>query len=101
MRLAWILLHRKPFDEALTLIREGIRRFAAHHGASHIFHETVTIAWVKLLATHDEASFEEFIAKNEHRLNLDLLHRFWTPALLESEAARMGWVPPDKKALPN
>ena len=100
LRLAWILLHRKPFDEALTLIREGIRRFAAHHGASHIFHETVTIAWVKLLATHDEASFDEFIARNEHRLNLSLLHRFWTPAVLDSQAARTGWVPPDKEALP-
>jgi hypothetical protein len=100
LRLAWILLHRTPFDEALLLIREGIQRFAAHHGASHIFHETTTIAWVKLLATHDETSFEEFIAKNEHRLNLDLLHRFWTPAVLDSEAARIGWVPPDKEALP-
>ena len=101
LRLAWILLHRKPFDEALLLIREGIQRFAAHYGASHIFHETITIAWVKLLATHDETSFEEFIAKNEHRLNLDLLHRFWTPAVLDSEAARTGWVPPDKQALPS
>jgi hypothetical protein len=66
----------------------------------HLFHETVTTAWVKLLSTHHEASFAEFIANNEHHLNLGLLHRFWTPAVLESEAARLGWVPPDKNALP-
>jgi len=100
LRFAWLMLHRKPFDEALTLIREGIQRFAAHHGASHIYHETLTTAWVKLLATHREASFEEFILSNERLLNLELLHRFWTPAVLESEAAKLGWVPPDKKALP-
>jgi hypothetical protein len=101
LRLVWILLHRKPFEEALTLVREGIQRFAAHYGAAHIYHETLTTAGVKLLATHDEASFEEFIANNEHRLNLGLLRRFWTPAVLDSEAAKRGWVPPDIQALPN
>jgi len=55
---------------------------------------------VKLLATHQEASFEDFITSNRHRLNLELLHRFWTPAILDSEAAKLGWIPPDKMALP-
>jgi len=99
LRFAWLLLHRKPFDEALTLVRQGIQRFAAHHGASHIYHETLTTAWVKLLATHQEATFEEFIVSNEHRLKRELLYRFWTPEVLDSEAAKSGWVPPDKKAL--
>ena len=100
LRLAWLLLHSRPFDEALALIREGLQRFAAHHGASQIYHETLTIAWVKLLATHQEKSFDEFLGNNGHRLNTGLLHRFWTPAALGSEAARSGWVPPDKEALP-
>jgi CDP-diacylglycerol--glycerol-3-phosphate 3-phosphatidyltransferase len=100
LRLAWLLLHRNPFEEAHTLVREGIRRYAAHLGVPHLYHETITIAWVKLLATHREASFAEFIAANEHRLNLDLLHRFWSPGVLDSAAARSGWVPPDKAVLP-
>jgi CDP-diacylglycerol--glycerol-3-phosphate 3-phosphatidyltransferase len=100
LRFAWLLLHSKPFDEALTLVREGLQRFAAHHGASHIYHETLTTAWVNLLATHREASFEEFIASNEDRLNRELLHRFWTPAVLDSEDAKLRWVPPDKRVLP-
>jgi len=100
LRFTWLLLHRKPFDEALTLVRQGIQRFAAHHGASQIYHETLTTAWVKLLATHQEATFEEFIVSNEHRLKRELLYRFWTPEVLDSEAAKSGWVPPDKKALP-
>ena len=101
LRLAWLLLHRKPFDEALSLVRESIQRYAVHLGVPQLYHETITTAWVKLLATHDEASFKEFIARNEHRLNLGLLHRFWTPAALESDAARLGWVPPDRAGLPN
>jgi len=100
LRLAWLLLHRNPFDQALNLVRDGIQRYAAHLGAPQLFHETITTAWMKLLATHDETSFDEFIARNEHRLNLGLLHRFWTPAALESEGARSGWVSPDRAALP-
>ena len=101
LRLAWLQLHRHQPDEALALISSGIRKFAEHHRVPHIFHETVTTAWVKLLATHREADFAEFISKNGHRLNGALLHRFWTPNLLDSEAARQGWVPPDRQALPH
>ena len=101
LRLGWIYLHRYPFTEALALVRAGIQKFAAHHNASHIFHETVTTAWMRLLSTHREESFGEFIRGNEHRLTLELLHRFWTPATLNSEAARTGWVSPDRNALPS
>jgi CDP-diacylglycerol--glycerol-3-phosphate 3-phosphatidyltransferase len=100
LRLAWLQLHRKPFGEALRLVQEGIRRYAAHHEVSHIYHETVTIAWVRLLATHREATFKQFITENEDRLNLDLLHRFWSPTALNSETARLNWLPPDKESLP-
>jgi len=101
LRLAWLQLHRQPFDDALTSVRDGIRKFAAHHGVPQLFHETITVAWVKLLATHHERSFAEFLTLNERRLNPGLLHRFWTAELLGSEAARHGWVPPDKRALPS
>jgi hypothetical protein len=100
LRLAWLLLHRKSFDEALTLIREGIKRYAAHQGAAQLYHETVTIAWVQLLATHDEPTFEVFLAINAQRLNINLLHQFWTPAVLESEAAKRDWMQPDRTPLP-
>jgi hypothetical protein len=100
LRFAWLQLHREPFDQALQLVRAGIRRYAAHHNVSHIYHETITTAWVKLLATHREADFGQFIAQHESRLNLALLHRFWTPGALASEAARLTWLPPDQAPLP-
>jgi hypothetical protein len=101
LRLAWLQLHRHGLEATLGLVREGIQRYAAHHGVSHIFHETVTTAWVRLLATHHEASFNEFIAANEDRLNLGLLYRFWTPEALDSESARRSWLPPDRAVLPH
>jgi hypothetical protein len=101
LRLGWIYLHRHPFPAALKLVRTGIQRYAAHYGVPRLFHNTITTACMWLLSTHDEVTFEEFIGDNEYRLNPGLLDRFWTPATLNSDAARLDWVPPDREALPN
>lgn len=100
LRLAWLHVHRSGLREALKLVREGIRHFAEHHGAGQLYHETITTAWVRLIATHHEATFDEFLRENDSRLTSALLHRFWTPELLASETARRRWVPPDRMSLP-
>jgi hypothetical protein len=100
LRLAWIHLHRRPFEEALRQVCAGVQGFAAHHNVPHFYHETITVAWMRLLATHHESTFEEFVAKNESRLGKDLLFRFWSPELLDTRAAREAWVPPDRHSLP-
>ncbi len=99
-RLAWLHVHRESLAEAEAQIRTGIRRYAAHLGADGKYHETITTAWVRLVATHREATFEEFLRNNEAKLNLSTLHRFWSPELLASERARQEWVSPDLQELP-
>ncbi|MDQ6706718.1 MAG: hypothetical protein M3Z85_12165, partial [Acidobacteriota bacterium] len=82
------------------LVSSGIKRFAERHGVAHIYHETVTIAWVRLISTHRESTFAEFLRVNEDWLNRELLHRFWSPELLGSDLAKREWVTPDRQALP-
>jgi CDP-diacylglycerol--glycerol-3-phosphate 3-phosphatidyltransferase len=96
LRLAWLLVHRHSFSEALREVRQSIMRLAVAFGAEGLYHETMTRAWVSLVATHDEATFVKFLEAHEQRLNLDLLHRFWSPELLNSDAARLSWVAPDR-----
>src|SRR4051794_7800342 len=86
-RFAWLALHSHGFHESVNIVREGIRRFATHHGLAHIYHETVTTAWVHLLASHHEQTFGEFIKEHECQLNLSLLYRFWSPHFLDSKDA--------------
>ena len=100
LRLVWLHLHQSSFDQALRQVRDTILAFAQQNGVPHRYHETITTAWVKLVATHHEPSFETFLTENEARLTKDLLHRFWTPALLESQGARDHWIAPDRNALP-
>jgi hypothetical protein len=100
LRLAWLELHSKPFPFALNSVRAKIHRFASHHAKAHIYHETITTAWVALLASHDEPSFAEFLSANQYRLSAALLHRFWSPGALASDVARAEWLPPDRQPLP-
>ena len=100
LRLAWLHIHRHPLNAAIDNVRNCIRVYATHLGRPKLYHDTITIAWVRLLASHDEPTFDEFLMLNEHRLNAELLHRFWSPELLQSEAARKEWVDPDRAGLP-
>jgi hypothetical protein len=100
LRLAWLHLTREPYETALERVRNGIQAFAKHHNLNGLYHETITTAWMRLLATHQESSFNEFLTVNESRLSSKLLHHFWTPEILASPEARSGWVPPDRRELP-
>src|SRR5467141_3559695 len=42
-------LNEMPPNAALERMREKIRAFAAHHGVSNLYHETLTTFWMRLL----------------------------------------------------
>lgn len=100
LRLAWLHTRRETLRDALLRVRSGIREYAALNGAHDLYHETITAAWVLLISTHQEQTFEQFFNENRTRLNRELLYRFWTPSLLGSEEARRNWVLPDRQQLP-
>jgi hypothetical protein len=100
LRLAWLHLHQHPLKTAIDNVRNGIRAYAMHQGRPEFYHETITVGWTCLIASHDEPTFDEFLRLNEHRLNAQLLHRFWSPELLQSETAKREWVAPDRMQLP-
>jgi len=47
--VALTYLETLPPDQALERMREKIRGYAAHHGVSNLYHETLTTFWIKLL----------------------------------------------------
>lgn len=100
LRLGWILLSRLEPAAASDEAARIIRRFSLRHGKGHAYHETITRAWMRLLATHEESSFEEFLATNTARISAGLLREFWRSETLNSPLARTEWVEPDLKSLP-
>lgn len=101
VRLTLIFLQRHGRDAALQCMTEGLRKFVALKGVPEKFHITLTRAWLDLLESarlaHPEADQPEALVRVcPELLDKDALLRFYSRDLLTSEAARTGWLPPDR-----
>src|SRR4051812_27869201 len=50
VRMAWLYLTRLPFTEALERVRKGIRKLNAVIGSPDGYHDTITVAFVRVIA---------------------------------------------------
>lgn len=105
LELAWTCLASRRFEQAVAQVISAIRRFSVLHGASERYHDTITRAWLRVVAIHvaesRAASFDEFIAANPVLMDQGLLGRHYSAELLRSQAARSAWVDPDIRAFPS
>src|SRR5690349_5520145 len=51
IRLAWLYLGMHTLAEAERRVEESIRRFATHLGVPEKYHQTITIAWMRRVAS--------------------------------------------------
>ena len=99
-------LCRHETNVAIEKLRTGIKRINASLAKTpDAYHETMTIAWIRLIET--------FLATEDRRQSLSALaHRliercgdpsyiftFYTREVLFSPEARTTWVPPDRRPL--
>jgi hypothetical protein len=59
-----------PPEEALRRMREKIRFFAAHHGVTNLYHETLTTFWIRLLK-HVVSTFDVDSSRHSDRVKAD------------------------------
>jgi len=106
IRLAWIYLGRMSEAEATARIERSIRQFAAHNGVSEKYHHTITLAWMRLVATARRATpeaynFGAFAERNGELFDVKALGRYYSAEHLASRDAKSGWVDPDLQQLPD
>lgn len=104
LHLAWLASTRHGPDAEPTLTR-WLRTLAERHGTPDHFHATLTAAWLRLVNHHlagdpGGGGFESFLSRNPGLLNSSLVGLHYGPGTLQSEAARRGWVAPDRLAFP-
>lgn len=105
VRLAWLYLCAEPFPQATTRMSQSIRRFATHAGAADKFHETVTVAWMHLVAAAIEASpagttFDALVTSHPVLIDAGALARHYSPARLQAPESKTSFVSPDLEPLP-
>jgi hypothetical protein len=102
--LAWRYLRLADQQTAECWMRQAIRHVATGHGTPDKYHETLTMAWIRIVAAHGHAqaneTFEHFIARCPGLLDQRVPERHFSPGVLWSDEARAGWVAPDLVALP-
>jgi hypothetical protein len=100
VRVAWIYLRRDALPVALERFRDGLRRFAEAHGKPERYHETITTAYVLLIADgmqNTPGAWEAFAEAHPELLTWSpsILDRYYNPETLKSERAQREYVAPD------
>jgi hypothetical protein len=102
VRVAFAYVTEYPLLEAITKFSAALRRFASAQGKPGLYHETITWAYMFLIAERiaqagRQLAWEEFAGQNPDLLiwKGGILERYYSKAALASEIARRMFVLPD------
>ena len=100
VRVAWWYLTHTSLPEALLRFATALQRFAAAKGATGKYHETVTVAYMLIMAervaAHPGSVWTEFAAANSDLFNKpSVLRKYYREETLASDRARRAFVMPD------
>jgi hypothetical protein len=99
-------LSKSGKHEATARMREGLYRFLDHHGVDRRkYHETITLFWVERVdALFAQATGERSLLETANKVlevcgDAQLIFAYYSRELIDSDAARAGWVEPDLQSL--
>jgi len=100
VRMAFETLRRYDFAEAVLRFSRALRAMAAKAGKPEAFHQTVTIAFLSLIAERMESGersdFAAFVRTNADLIDKGALARWYRPERLASDSARRTFLLPDR-----
>ena len=96
--IAWCYLERFALLDAVARFVAALRAFTKKHGAEAKYHETVTVAFMLLLADRrrPQEDWPTFRRRNADLIDagLSALHRYYSPDLLTNDEARRHFTVP-------
>ena len=101
LQVAWLFVRTHGMPAALGEFSTAIRRFADAKGATGLYHQTITWAFLLLIAEREErqpaGSWDAFAAANRDLLlwKPSILDRYYSKELLASDLARRTFLMPD------
>jgi hypothetical protein len=100
VRMAFQMLRRHDFAETVLHFSRALRAMAERAGKPQAFHQTVTIAFLSVIAERMEGSgsddFAAFVRANPDLLDKGALARWYRPERLASDSARRTFLLPDR-----
>ena len=102
VEVAWLFVRRYGMPAALTEFSVAIKRFADAKGAAALYHETITWAFLLIIADRQARlpadGFDDFAAANPDLLSWkpSVLDRYYSVELLASPLAKQTFLMPDR-----
>ena len=99
--MAWLFVQKHGMPAALGEFSAAIKRFADAKGATGLYHETITWAFLLIIAERQArtpaVTWPQFEAANTDLLvwKPSILERYYSKELLASELARRAFLMPD------
>lgn len=103
VRMGFEMLRRHDFAETVFHFSSTLRAMAARAGKPQAFHQTVTIAFLSLIAERmdygEYPDFDAFARANPDLFNKSALSAWYAPERLAAEAARRTFLLPTPSRL--
>jgi hypothetical protein len=103
LRAGFLYLRRNDFPGACVAMKRAITTFAATIGKATLYHETLTVAYLALIAERlveepADLPFDAFLARYPELASRDYLERYYPRGELDSPEARATFVLPRPRA---
>ena len=102
LTVAMVYLYDSDLETAMDRMRQSLKRFAAHHNVTKLYHETLTRFWLLQVEQRLDRSLclEQSVKAIQEQLNdKNLAFDYYSRERIESKEAREIWLEPDLKEL--
>ena len=102
LAVAVVYLYSADIETAMERMRASLKRFAAHHGVTGLYHETLTRFWLLQVEQRLDRSecLEQSVSKVQGQLNdKNLAFEYYSRERIDLQEAREKWVEPDRREL--
>jgi hypothetical protein len=102
LTVAVVYLYAADLGTSMDRMRSSLKRFAAYHGVTGLYHETLTRFWLVQVEQRLDRSdcLSESVRKVREQLNdKNLAFEYFSRERIESKEARETWLQPDLKSL--
>jgi len=102
LAVAVVYLYASDLEMAMDRMRSSLKRFAAHHSVTGLYHETLTRFWLLQVDQQLDRSrcLEESVREVQEQFSdKNLAFEYYSRERIESREAREKWLEPDLKEL--
>jgi hypothetical protein len=102
LAVAVVYLYASDLETSMDRMRSSLKRFAAHHGVTGLYHETLTRFWLLQVEQRLDRSqcLEQSVRKVREQLNdKNLVFEYYSREQIESKEAKEIWLQPDLKEI--